>query len=208
VVTLLVEGGAKIDHWEGIQVRTPLHLASMAGHAAVVTLLAEGGADITALDAKRMTPLHLACQEGHVDVASVLLDRQADMEAKDDSNCTPLELPDKQGTRRWSLCCGERQVRGLSVGNYVFWCNLVRALLYKQATKQSRPPLHRAVQRPSSLRRPLHASRRTAALTSLGVPRRSASDPLGARRAGACAIAPHDEQHVAWPGAASSALAH
>jgi len=50
----------------------------------------------------------------------------------------------------------------------------------------------------------------TPALTSLAIRRRTrrrgcpAPDPLWCRRAGACAMAPHDEQHVAWPGAASS----
>lgn len=45
--------------------RTPLHLACLHGHLAVVKLLVRALADINALDDDLNTPLHYAAMNGH-----------------------------------------------------------------------------------------------------------------------------------------------
>lgn len=61
---------------------TPLHVASMAGHAKVVAMLLEAGANVNARR-KRMarlgpSPLREACVNRHTDVAALLLEAGAD----------------------------------------------------------------------------------------------------------------------------------
>ncbi len=52
--------------------RTPLHLAAMGGHAAVVELLLHNNADPHARDRAGRTAAELAEQAGHADVAALL----------------------------------------------------------------------------------------------------------------------------------------
>ena len=47
---------------------SPLHVASLHGHAPLVRLLARHGAELNARNAQLATPLHLACQNQHTQV--------------------------------------------------------------------------------------------------------------------------------------------
>jgi ankyrin repeat protein len=71
-------GGERIDtqaveDWEKL---TALHYASMNGHAEVVKLLLQRGADATIPSVLDMTPLSSACEGGHLGVVQLLLDHQ------------------------------------------------------------------------------------------------------------------------------------
>ena len=70
---------------------TPLHAASRCGHADVVQLLLEHGANANAPDDRNCTPLLLASYGGHVEVARVLLKHGVDMEVRDRNDWNPLE---------------------------------------------------------------------------------------------------------------------
>lgn len=67
--------------------RTPLHAAAAKGHADVVALLLENGANPMARDTSdNATPLHWAAENGHLDVVATLIQHGADVNANDDSH--------------------------------------------------------------------------------------------------------------------------
>ena len=76
---------------------TPLQTAQY-GHADVVKVLIQNGADVNAVDKYKRTALHIAVQEGHVDVVKVLIQNGVDVNAVDDEKSTAL---------RYAICdCG------------------------------------------------------------------------------------------------------
>ncbi|KAF4997521.1 hypothetical protein FDECE_12051 [Fusarium decemcellulare] len=79
--------------------RSPLHLASVNGHKAVVRTLAGNGADIGAEDDANQTPLHLAAAKGHEAVVEVLVERGARIDVRNRRGETPLDLAAKRGHR-------------------------------------------------------------------------------------------------------------
>ena len=56
---------------------TPLHCAARSGHDAVVDLLLERGAPVSAKTRNGLTALHMAAQGDHYDTARILLLRKA-----------------------------------------------------------------------------------------------------------------------------------
>ena len=76
---------------------TPIHDAAngsyLRGHADIVKVLLEYGADVNAVRRIReQTPLLLAADRGHLDVMKVLLENDADVNAVDSYKWTPLLL--------------------------------------------------------------------------------------------------------------------
>lgn len=71
---------------------TALHHAAKAGHANVVRLLLDGGADALAVDAELRTPLHHVAAAGHGLCVKSLLDAGADPECKDVHGQSALAL--------------------------------------------------------------------------------------------------------------------
>lgn len=71
---------------------TALHLAAYHGHANMVRMLLEGGADVLSIDAHMRTPLHLVAAAGHGLCVKALLDAGGDPEAKDATGATALEV--------------------------------------------------------------------------------------------------------------------
>ncbi|XP_036391528.1 ankyrin repeat domain-containing protein 27 isoform X1 [Megalops cyprinoides] len=69
---------------------TPLHVAALHGHSALVSLLIRHGASINARNSQSATPLHLACQNSHVQVVTSLLECNAKLNKKDQYGNTPL----------------------------------------------------------------------------------------------------------------------
>ena len=63
---------------------TPLHGAAAGGHAGVIRLLLESGADVNRTNVQEWTALHKACLEDRVQAVSALLDGGADAQALDD----------------------------------------------------------------------------------------------------------------------------
>ena len=56
-----------------------LHFSSLEGHAEVIRLLLEYGADVDSQDDQGRTSLLMACQQGKADCVNVLLDCGADV---------------------------------------------------------------------------------------------------------------------------------
>ncbi|KAL6692003.1 hypothetical protein J3F84DRAFT_403077 [Trichoderma pleuroticola] len=77
--------------------RTPLSWAAKNGHATVVKLLLEQGAEIDSKDNEGQTPLSMAAENGHEIVARLLLEKGAKAESKDKRDRTPLSLATKNG---------------------------------------------------------------------------------------------------------------
>ncbi|MBX9697093.1 MAG: ankyrin repeat domain-containing protein [Alphaproteobacteria bacterium] len=77
---------------------TPMHIATVNGHANMVEKLHSLGAAIEAKDADGNTPLHLAASHNHPNVVGVLHKRGANVNAVDEvlSN-TPLHMAAEAG---------------------------------------------------------------------------------------------------------------
>jgi ankyrin repeat protein len=78
-VKALLGRGAKVDSKDEKHQQTALMWAAAEGHAPVVEMLIEVGADFKARLASGMTPLLFAVREGHSDVVRVLLKAGADV---------------------------------------------------------------------------------------------------------------------------------
>jgi ankyrin repeat protein len=68
------------------------HWVSQAGQVAVIHMLIECGADVSARDKKSQTPLHLASQEGQARIALMLIERGASVLARNKDGQTPLHM--------------------------------------------------------------------------------------------------------------------
>lgn len=77
--------------------RTPLHLASWAGHADVVHTLCKKHADVGAAAADNMAAIHFASQKGHIQVVRFLLAAGASVNASTRKGMTPLHYAIQSG---------------------------------------------------------------------------------------------------------------
>jgi ankyrin repeat protein len=76
---------------------TPLHKASISGHADVVELLLKHGAYVNATSSNGSTPLHYAAYNGHANVVKLLLESCADPSAKNNIGKTAADLARERG---------------------------------------------------------------------------------------------------------------
>jgi ankyrin repeat protein len=84
------------------------------GHAAVMQVLLDRGAEIDLRDFESRTPLHYAAWAGQPSAARVLVERGAELEARDEKQCTPLHLTIRGGPR-WALACDQAAVADLLI---------------------------------------------------------------------------------------------
>lgn len=71
-------------------IQMPLEVAAKYGHAGLVRLVLERGANIHDTDDVHMTALHLAASGGHQEVVAFLLTKGAQAATRDNSGQTPL----------------------------------------------------------------------------------------------------------------------
>jgi ankyrin repeat protein len=96
-VESLLAGNWKINEQDSYG-RTPLSLAALYGHAAVVKLLLEKGVDVESKDPTwGQTPISLAAEKGHAAVVKLLLEKGADLDSKDRNSWTPLSWAARNG---------------------------------------------------------------------------------------------------------------
>ncbi|KAJ1478441.1 ankyrin repeat-containing domain protein, partial [Baffinella frigidus] len=88
---LLAEGQDLTVHIEESQGGTLLHKAVSFGHAEIVKLLLENGADLSAVDNDGKTPLFVAAAFDHEAILALLLSKGADVASKDANGRTALE---------------------------------------------------------------------------------------------------------------------
>lgn len=72
--------------------QTPLHLAVLSGHKAVVQLLIRAGIDLNATDHEGNTALHMAVSAGFIDIITVLLLKSADLSVLNNSSQRAIDL--------------------------------------------------------------------------------------------------------------------
>jgi hypothetical protein len=113
---------------------TLMHIAALEGHANILSLLLEHGADLESRDSAGHTPMHLAFLYGKFEAGQCLLDRGANIDAQDKDGWTPLHsaafggqvdrarillergaainTPDNGGRTplHWAVYCGKIQV--------------------------------------------------------------------------------------------------
>ena len=72
---------------------TPLHIAAIEGHKAILKLLIAKGANVNAKDDEfGSTPLHSAVLNTHKEIVELLIAKGADVNAKDNNGVTPLHI--------------------------------------------------------------------------------------------------------------------
>jgi len=76
---------------------TPLHKASINGHADIVELLLKHGAHVDATSWYGSTPLHYAAYNGHANVVKLLLESCADPSVENNIGKTPADLARERG---------------------------------------------------------------------------------------------------------------
>ena len=72
--------------------QTPLHLAAIMGHTAIVNYLLQHEAETSVQDSSGATPLHEAVRYGNVEIAAALLAAGANPNARDNLGKTPVML--------------------------------------------------------------------------------------------------------------------
>ncbi|PSS16820.1 hypothetical protein M430DRAFT_102680, partial [Amorphotheca resinae ATCC 22711] len=71
---------------------TPLHAASIAGHADIVKLLLDAGCIVDPVNVARDTPLHDAIDNGHLECVKLLLDAGANPRKANGKGEDPYDL--------------------------------------------------------------------------------------------------------------------
>ena len=72
MVRMLVSAHANVDQARTDNCATPMHVATVKGHADVINALAAAGADLHAADSKGITPLEAALRWGTPEAVAAL----------------------------------------------------------------------------------------------------------------------------------------
>jgi hypothetical protein len=99
---------------------TPMHVAASAGHADILSLLLEHGADVDGRGIIGATPLHRASRRGKLEAGQCLLDRGADINARDrrwlDSTVYMRRTKDMSSLLECYLNAGQGLMPGMTLG--------------------------------------------------------------------------------------------
>merc|ERR1712147_468560 len=105
VVKLILSKGADVNSISG-QGYTPLHMAVINGHDALVPIMIQGGADLNTADEESLTPLHMAARDGQGEIALMLVKAGANLHATNQEGKTPELLADLFNARSSYLRAG------------------------------------------------------------------------------------------------------
>ena len=92
LIKLLIEAGTDLNIL-GPEGKTALHFAAWNGHASIIKIMIEQGAnvDLNVKDSNGRAALHLAAIEGRISVVQTLLDAKADIDVRADTTGTDFE---------------------------------------------------------------------------------------------------------------------
>lgn len=76
---------------------TPLHMASINGHAEVAEVLIDAGTDINARNLEGVTSISKAVQGNYPELVRLLIEKGADVNLKDDSGTNPILIAEMEG---------------------------------------------------------------------------------------------------------------
>ena len=77
--------------------RTPLHVASQAGHVDAVRVLLDHGAHVNSQDCSEWMPLHFASDEGNLKVVQLLLEHEATLNPRTFAGSNPVHVASQMG---------------------------------------------------------------------------------------------------------------
>ena len=108
VAEYLVKAGAPINSPSQNDLKAaPIQSATAAGHAKIVRMLLENGANPNVREQGGYTPLHAAAQNGDEEMIRALIFGGADLNIKSDDGRTPLDLAMEGGHAKATLLLGE-----------------------------------------------------------------------------------------------------
>ncbi len=108
-VKLFIEQDGTLVNARDIEKLTPLHYATLNGHAETAALLLQHNAEVDARDLSNWTPLHYTSRWDYTEIVALLLQHEADVNAQDDYRWAPLyctTLNDHTKTMKFLLSHG------------------------------------------------------------------------------------------------------
>ena len=98
---------------------TALHIAAWYGHADVVKVLIQNGADVNAVDDDKQTALHKAAEFNRIDVVKVLLENGAHVNIMSTYGETALSMGAEKGYLRciFHLLCFGAEISDAAIGD-------------------------------------------------------------------------------------------
>lgn len=90
IVQYFIKLGADIDAVGGELMSTPLHWATRQGHASIIVILLQSGANPGARDGEGCAAIHLAAQFGHTAIVGYLIAKGQNVNSQDSNGMTAL----------------------------------------------------------------------------------------------------------------------
>jgi ankyrin repeat protein len=94
---LLIAEGANVNFATYSEFYTALMIASYHGHADIVRILLEHGANVNAEDDYNATAITRAAESGYLEIVRLLVAHGANTSIREESDLTALELAESRG---------------------------------------------------------------------------------------------------------------